>query len=370
MIKVRVRSRTDREHLQLVYTDPLTGNRRTKSAGTDNWTKAERAAAKWEVEVNSSTTVSNLSWDHFRVRFEDEYMAHKADSTQTAYASSLNHFEKIIGRVRRVSLIDASLISKFQAELRKNGMPNTTIAKHLRQIGVALNWAESIGVIQSAPKIRKPKLPKRTLRGRSLSLVEVAHFLRSVPAVVPGEHVKDWQCFIKLMWLTGLRLGEAHQLHWKTGPVRLDLSCKHPRIIFQFDGQKNNSDEKVPLTSDAIRLLMRIKSRSGFVAQLKGEKGRRVTPVTASKWLSDIGEHSGIQTSESKFASAHDLRRTFGTRWALRVHPIVLKVLMRHADLKTTLKYYVDIDCDEIARQLVHAHVHKPAGNRSINRDS
>ena len=42
-----------------------------------------------------------------------------------------------------------------------------------------------------------------------------------------------------------------------------------------------------------------------------------------------------------KFASAHDLRRTFGERWAERVDAQVLMELMRHEDISTTLRFYV-----------------------------
>jgi hypothetical protein len=42
-----------------------------------------------------------------------------------------------------------------------------------------------------------------------------------------------------------------------------------------------------------------------------------------------------------KFASAYDLRRAFGQRWAARVMPTVLRELMRHADITTTMKYFV-----------------------------
>lgn len=48
-----------------------------------------------------------------------------------------------------------------------------------------------------------------------------------------------------------------------------------------------------------------------------------------------------------KFASAHDLRRSFGRRWARRLPaPVDLMRMMRHGDLKTTLDYYVQNDTD------------------------
>ena len=64
-----------------------------------------------------------------------------------------------------------------------------------------------------------------------------------------------------------------------------------------------------------------------------------------------------------KWASAHDLRRAFGTRWAKRVMPAVLKELMRHADIATTMQFYVDQDARETAADLWREH--KAAGYHS-----
>lgn len=50
-----------------------------------------------------------------------------------------------------------------------------------------------------------------------------------------------------------------------------------------------------------------------------------------------------------KHASAHDLRRSFGDRWAKRVIPVVLMQFMRHSDIKTTLRFYVAHDADATA---------------------
>jgi integrase len=41
--------------------------------------------------------------------------------------------------------------------------------------------------------------------------------------------------------------------------------------------------------------------------------------------------------------SLHDLRRSFGSRYASAVTAPVWKRLMRHADIKTTLAYYTDV---------------------------
>jgi integrase len=53
-----------------------------------------------------------------------------------------------------------------------------------------------------------------------------------------------------------------------------------------------------------------------------------------------------------KFASAHDLRRSFGERWASRVMPQVLMELMRHESIDTTMKFYVGRNAQSTAALL------------------
>lgn len=63
-----------------------------------------------------------------------------------------------------------------------------------------------------------------------------------------------------------------------------------------------------------------------------------------------------MNAGKEKYASAHDLRRSFGTRWAGKVKPVTLQLLMRHESVETTMKYYVDQDADDMADQLWQKH--------------
>jgi len=73
-----------------------------------------------------------------------------------------------------------------------------------------------------------------------------------------------------------------------------------------------------------------------------------------SRVISKIGEKANVVVNkeQKKFASAHDLRRAFGTRWASRVTPAVLQQLMRHASIETTLKFYVEQNADALGAEL------------------
>ena len=76
-IKVAVIAYPDRENLVLAYTDPVSGKRKTKSAGTSNEKKAWKAAAKWEEELLAGPHCppSKVTWAEFRTRYEEEHLA-------------------------------------------------------------------------------------------------------------------------------------------------------------------------------------------------------------------------------------------------------------------------------------------------------
>src|SRR5262245_19840895 len=59
--------------------------------------------------------------------------------------------------------------------------------------------------------------------------------------------------------------------------------------------------------------------------------------------ISAIGAAAGVITDPEKgqTATAHDLRRSFGSRWAKQVMSATPKELMRHASIATTMTYYV-----------------------------
>ena len=91
----------------------------------------------------------------------------------------------------------------------------------------------------------------------------------------------------------------------------------------------------------------------GWVFPLVKHRYLEVRNVNAtSKTISEIGKAAGIKVSETKFASAHDLRRSFGLRWSSQLMPAELMLLMRHADISTTMKYYAVQNAATFAEKL------------------
>lgn len=80
-------------------------------------------------------------------------------------------------------------------------------------------------------------------------------------------------------------------------------------------------------------------------------------------------DDDGKPVMVNQCASAHDLRRSFGFRWSRRVMPTVLRELMRHESIETTMRYYVGQNAESTADTLWACHEEQgkaaPAKRRS-----
>lgn len=340
-IRVLIRQKGDRSKLHLYFVDPATGREVSKSAGTSDRSQAERAAGLWEQELAGYRGPANDGWKFFRDRFRGEHLATLADKTQDCYATALDAYQRLMDP-GVLSDVTASNLSMFQSKLLGEGLSLATVASYLTHLRAALNWAEVIGMAK-APHVLIPKQDSRQfMKGRPITPREYAKMLKACPDPALRR-------MIELLWFSGLRLSEALRLSWDAPPIIARLAAKpYPLLVYHASGHKARRDEVVPMTPDLAAWLRKAKARRGLVAPVSLGTMPRV-----SEAISDVGRAAGVIVDDSgKPASAHDLRRSFGTRWAQKVMPAVLKVLMRHADISTTLKYYVGISVTDAGRAL------------------
>jgi integrase len=357
-VRVLIRHKPDRADLQLYYIHPLTRREVTKSAGTSDKGQAERAASRWEEELSAHFGVGGDGWQHFRDRLRNEYLAMLAHKTQLSYNTALNHFGRLM-EPRSVATIDSTAISVFQSKLLQEHRPLSSIANYLTHIRSVLNWAEQMGITRKAPLIKMPRQPRRTfMRGRPITEAEYRAMLRACPG-------PEWQRFLEMLWLSGMRLSEGIIVSWDAPPVMVNLDAKpYPQLLFYAEGQKARRDDATPLAPDFAAWLQQTprKQRRGRVAPLPFQTSARI-----SEEISAIGSAAGIIVNgDDKPASAQDLRRSFGTRWAPHVMPLTLQKMMRHADISTTMKYYVNLNAADVGRELwsVPNHVPKKRSGR------
>ena len=84
-----------------------------------------------------------------------------------------------------------------------------------------------------------------------------------------------------------------------------------------------------------------------------------------------LGEKANVSTGNGKTATAHDFRRSFGLRYALKIMPQFLQQLMRHASIATTMTFYAHLNADAVIDALLEhdqRHDQQP-NNGSIAKD-
>lgn len=363
---------------RLRYTDPVTGKRRWASADTTIHREAERAAARLEDELATGghRPAGDLDWEKFCERWKNEGLSGQADKTVKAYSTVINWVNLLVAP-RKVSSLTTAVLSRFAAELRRQEteaggrrMGETSVKTYLGHLGVMLAWAKSQRIIAAVPELPSSPRAKRDgaagMKGRPLTDTEFAAMLVAVPGVVGDAAAPSWRHWMEGLWWGGFRLEESLELYWdRPDKMRPDLSGKHPMLRIRDWLEKGHRDRLLPLAPEFADFLKRTPEdlRVGPVFILRGIVDRLGRPPRCSDtrdadWIgricSRIGKAAGIVVDAAdggkvKYASAHDLRRSFGVRWAQRVMPPVLQQLMRHEDIKTTMKYYVSINAEQLA---------------------
>jgi integrase len=274
-------------------------------------------------------------------------------------------------------------------------MKLTTIGRNLRHIKASLRWAERQGLMRKAPAIELPKLSKgeAMMKHRPVTLEEYERLLLAVPKIRKND-AAEWVKLLRGLWLSGLRLAEATALSWDDGALfSVDTTGKHPVFRIRPEGQKSRQPEIAPTTPDfAAWLLAEFPEgqRVGRVFKLNSiNTGEPLASHRVSEIVGKIGRRAGVVVGQTEkmvkekdgkrvrktvklFATAHDLRRGFCTRWSKRVMPAILQRLARHAHITTTMNYYVSNTADEIGADLWAAWGNKtdntlPADNTSDN---
>jgi integrase len=244
------------------------------------------------------------------------------------------------------------------------------VARHLRQLKVAFRWAHRQGLLLKLPEFDRIKQSKGS-RGRAVSGEEFDRMIAAAPKVV-GEAAKaSWEFYLRGLDASGLRLTESLVLRWDDGPgaIVVDYSGRHPMLRIDASAEKANTHRLLPMAPKFAELLdtVPLAARRGRVFQPLSQDA---LPYSATRdsigpIISAIGEKAGIIVGQRtkaddagkavtvpKFASAHDLRRAFGFRWSRRVMPPVLKELMRHTEIATTMKFYVGVNAQATADEL------------------
>jgi integrase len=223
-----------------------------------------------------------------------------------------------------------------------------------------------------------PKLPKgqSMAKHRAVTFEEFERMLATVPKV-RSRDAPAWERLLRGLWFSGLRLSEAVALDWNDGPFVLNTTGKHPAFHIEAEGQKSRRSEVTPTTPDFAEWILDATPQAERVDKVFKLVDRDTgTPLSAHNTVgpvvSAIGRKAGVVVGQTEklinedgrkvkktvkmFAGAHDLRRSFCSRWARKVMPAILQRLARHANVSTTMSFYVCLSADEIGADLWVGH--------------
>jgi integrase len=249
----------------------------------------------------------------------------------------------------------------------------STVKGILATLKAALNWARRQKMLHDLPSIEMPKRAKggKLMKGRPVTGEEFERMLAAVPAVVMEGEADVWRWYLRGLWFSGLRLEESLVLYWDAEDgLSVDLSGRRPMLRIPAEHEKGNQDRLLPMAPEFAEMLLAVPQadRTGLVFRLPFTRKDSV-----SKVVSEIGTKAGVKVDSKrtadpeapkvKYASAHDLRRSFGERWAARVMPQILMQLMRHESIETTMRYYVGRNAETAADVLWSAFASQRSSN-------
>lgn len=375
-IRVSVVAFGDRKHWQMQYRDPVTGKKKTRSTGVENTgRKRERDAAigvagKWEAELREGRyqSPSKTTWASFRDRYETEALAGLSDNTAMRVHQVFDLIE-LLTPVERLAEMTTRRVAEFQHALRTvRKVRETTVKSYLAHLKASLNWAHRAGLLVTVPKFEMPKRAAAVkMKGRPITGEEFERMVMATESVVGIDAKESWEFYLKGLWTSGLRLAESLELYWdRTDKLCVDLDGKHPMLRIPAGLEKGHRNRLLPMAPEFATLLATVPEaeRTGPVFKLPSRHrghGGRIGWQHAGLTVGDIGRKAGVKVEEregkpAKCATAHDLRRSFGFRWATRVMPAVLQQLMRHSAIETTMTYYVGKNAEATAAVLWEAH--------------
>lgn len=335
-VKVWIVKYEKRRFLSLQWKDHATGRVRMQSARTADQAEAEGLARDLEYKLTHGLYAepNRMPWETFRELYEEERLSGNKPNTQLKAESIFNAFEKLMtpGVLGNIS---ERTLSQYRAKLREKGYKAPTICGHLAYLKSALRWAKNQKLITEVPKFDMPKIAKGSNRvkikaaGR-ITGEEFERLLMKCPS-------DGWRVLLALAWHCGLRRNEARDVRGE----HVDLAARQIAI----PNNKAGDEAATVFITPELDGFLRQHWPEGKLPSGTLAAGVTLDPNELSKQFARIARRAAVQGSgKDGYCTLHDLRRSFGSRWAAKAPAQVLQRLMRHSDIAVTLSFYADVD--------------------------
>ena len=209
-------------------------------------------------------------------------------------------------------------IEKVKHRLSIEGLSGARINRYLACLSGLFTKSTDWDLFDGQNPVRKVKRFKERASKRYLSKDEISKLL---------SFCSDWMKPAVLVALnTGMRRGEIFDLKWKH--VDFEVGSIH------IADSKSGKSRDIPMSKVLMQTMKRIRTSAKGDFVFSSPEGIRLKTKMKTAW-DKTRERSSM--TDIRF---HDLRHTFGSHLAAKGTPFnVIKKVMGHSDIKTTLGY-------------------------------
>jgi integrase len=314
--------------------------------------KLSKRAARTEANVRLQALQAGpraqgerITLERFAPFFLDKVCSQKKTATRAAYASAFKtHLLPALGK-RALTDITERELTELVASLELDGKKPGTVRLVLMVLSHALRKAIANGYAARMIDLKGLAL----YRKREIS-TEPRTFTREEVAAILKAAILPWRSLYALLAFTGLRGGEALGLTWSA----IDLPGRQitlAQAAYMGRLQSTKTASSAATVSIPQRLLRYLEEHRTYVCALD----ELVEPVPSALlfpsprdplrpyWSSGVRVRQFaplLKTLGLPPAGLHAFRHTFATElFRLGKPATVVKAMMRHADIKSTLRY-------------------------------
>jgi integrase len=256
-------------------------------------------------------------------RFLDEYAAHHCKlTTRKGYQSYIETAIKPRLGSRKINDLTRADVVAFHHDLRQRPYTaNRAVAMLSKMFNLAEDWGLRREGSNPARRIRKFREEEKK---RYLADDEQARLGQALAdALETGEETEHAVAAISLLMLTGCRLGEILTLKWDhVTPYHLELP------------DSKTGRRRIPLPREAHEIITSLPRMHGNPYVILGETAEGHLVNLQKPWLR-IRAAAGLED-----VRMHDLRHTYASVAVMSgIDPFLLKEIMGHKNLQTTLRY-------------------------------
>jgi integrase len=327
------------------------GRRTKRSLGTTDRSEAIRRALEAEAAPAPQGKAAYESLKDAFARYLKDYadpaLGHMREGTMKRYKQVVGMFVERVGPTLPPSKLTRQLLLEFQRERSKSVVADT-VNGDVGYVKAFVNWCRAEGLVEHDPCFKVKRLKVNRSKRRTLSpdeFEEIEMAVRPSGGAMFGANAElapMLHDYVILGANTGMRPNEI--LHVRG----CDFDANRGLLEIKAWGEwqtKDAEDRTLQLNSAALAVLARRKLQNGDkeLPLFCGREG------CIRDWKNVYHELKKKLPPRLSWAGLYDLRHYFATEAAHQDWPVEkLRLYLGHADIATTLKYYVDVKAAQV----------------------